>query len=719
MIGDSRWRGGGAVEATVRLDADTRSGLELAARFLHARVAALRAAGVPVGEDDYRGLYIPEREVDRLLDQPPGARVRDSEPVDGTEIGQLRDELEQLVGAASGRLGRLIATGPFSAAETGGILLCLAAETDPNIERLLAYAQDDVSRRRPRVGFLVDMFGRDRFAGRDAWLPKAPLRATRVVKLVDEGGGSLPLAARTVTLDPRIAEYLLGSDAFTEPLAGNAELICPRDDAAQLLPVETVDQARRVATFPNPEPPTVVALCGNDEGLSQKAAELVAQFSGRELLRVSMPGLAADVGLEAAVALSVREAELRDAVLLLADAAGLGAAETAKLTSALESERTARQPLLVALPEGAGWPGTRLDIPEAGFETRRGLWANASGAETGGDDGGDALDAVAGRFRLGVDAIGRAGSVARRKAEWAGVSKSPTREDLFDAARGQSTPILSGLAQKVTSRFTWDDLVLPSDGVEQLKEIAARVEYQHRVLETWGFEKKLDLGRGTIALFAGNSGTGKTMAAGVMANSLALDLYRVDLSSIVSKYIGETEKNLDAIFREAERSNAILFFDEADALFGKRSEVKDAHDRYANIETAYLLQRMEEYSGVVILATNLKMNLDEAFLRRLHFAVDFPMPNEAHRRLIWQKAFPPEAPLAGDIDWDFLGRQFKISGGNIKNSVIAAAFFAAAEDESIGMGHLVRGIRREYQKLGRMVTAAEFGGYAALVNNAE
>jgi SpoVK/Ycf46/Vps4 family AAA+-type ATPase len=217
-----------------------------------------------------------------------------------------------------------------------------------------------------------------------------------------------------------------------------------------------------------------------------------------------------------------------------------------------------------------------------------------------------------------------------------------------------------------------------------------------------------------IALLAGNSGTGKTMAADVMANALGLDLYRIDLSAVVSKYIGETEKNLDAIFREAERSNAILFFDEADALFGKRSEVKDAHDRYANIETAYLLQRMEEYSGIVILATNLKMNLDEAFVRRLHFVVDFPMPDEPFRKRIWEGAVPPEAPLGNDIDWDFLARQFKVSGGNIKNAVVAGAFLAAGEGQPIGMSHLVRGMRREYQKLGRMVTEAEFGKYTPL-----
>jgi SpoVK/Ycf46/Vps4 family AAA+-type ATPase len=225
------------------------------------------------------------------------------------------------------------------------------------------------------------------------------------------------------------------------------------------------------------------------------------------------------------------------------------------------------------------------------------------------------------------------------------------------------------------------------------------------------------MGKGMLALFAGPSGTGKTMAADVLAGALGLDLYRIDLSGVVSKYIGETEKNLSSIFDEAEMSNAILFFDEADALFGKRSEVKDAHDRYANIETAYLLQRMEEYSGAVFLATNLKMNLDEAFTRRLHMVVDFPLPGEVERRRIWQSTFPDAAPLEPDVDFDFLAKQFKISGGNIRNIVLSGAFLAADDGQRIGMAHLIRATRREYQKLGKMITEADFGPYVSLLRS--
>jgi SpoVK/Ycf46/Vps4 family AAA+-type ATPase len=361
----------------------------------------------------------------------------------------------------------------------------------------------------------------------------------------------------------------------------------------------------------------------------------------------------------------------------------------------------------------ADWPGFRVDIGGLDFDRRRRLWIEALPANS--DDLDDAVDSVAAKFRLGVEGIRRAGEQAVVAARWRDPSSAvPSAIDLHAAARNQSTPILSGLARKITPHYRWDDLILPADALDQLQEISARVEHRYSVYESWGFERKLSLSRGVIALLAGNSGTGKTMAADVMANALGLDLYRIDLSAVVSKYIGETEKNLDAIFREAERSNAILFFDEADALFGKRSEVKDAHDRYANIETAYLLQRMEEYSGIVILATNLKMNLDEAFVRRLHFVVDFPMPDEPFRKRIWEGAIPPEAPLGEDIDWDFLARQFKVSGGNIKNAVVAGAFLAAGEGRPIEMSHLVRGMRREYQKLGRMVTDAEFGKYSAL-----
>ena len=251
--------------------------------------------------------------------------------------------------------------------------------------------------------------------------------------------------------------------------------------------------------------------------------------------------------------------------------------------------------------------------------------------------------------------------------------------------------------------------------MEQLVEICNYVKYYHTIYSGWGFGNKLARGKGLDVLFAGPSGTGKTMAAEIMANELGLDLYKIDLSAIVSKYIGETEKNLDRIFREGQTANAILFFDEADALFGKRSEVRDSHDRYANIEIAYLLQKMEEYDGVVILATNLRKNMDEAFARRMHFAVEFPIPEEADRYRIWQGVFPNEAPLADNTDLAFMARQFKITGGNIRNIGLSAAFLAAQDGGSITMENLIWATKREYQKMGKLCTEGDFAQYFELV----
>jgi len=224
----------------------------------------------------------------------------------------------------------------------------------------------------------------------------------------------------------------------------------------------------------------------------------------------------------------------------------------------------------------------------------------------------------------------------------------------------------------------------------------------------WGFGRKLSLGKGLSVLFAGPSGTGKTMAAEIIAGELGLDLYKIDLSTVVSKYIGETEKNLSRIFIEAETSNAILFFDEADALFGKRSEVKDSHDRYANIEIGYLLQRMEEYEGVVILATNFRKNMDEAFVRRLHFTVEFPFPNEDDRRRIWERIWPQDTPKSSALNLDFMARRFELTGGNIRNIALASAFLAADNRNIVDMTHLLHATKREYQKMGKVVSESEF-----------
>jgi SpoVK/Ycf46/Vps4 family AAA+-type ATPase len=288
--------------------------------------------------------------------------------------------------------------------------------------------------------------------------------------------------------------------------------------------------------------------------------------------------------------------------------------------------------------------------------------------------------------------------------------RQATTDELYAAARNQCGSELAALARKILPVRTWDDVVLPASTLTQLREICQRVQQQERVMGHWGFSRKLSLGKGTSALFAGASGTGKTLSAEIIANHVKLDLYKIDLAGIVSKYIGETEKNLDRIFAAAEASNAILFFDEADALFGKRSEVRDSHDRYANIEISYLLQKMETYEGTTILATNLRQHMDDAFVRRLAFTVLFPFPDVADRRRIWDGVWPPETPLADDLDFDDLAKRFKLTGGNIKNIALAAAFLAASDGGVVTMDHLFHATRREFEKMGKRLSEAELYG---------
>jgi SpoVK/Ycf46/Vps4 family AAA+-type ATPase len=318
----------------------------------------------------------------------------------------------------------------------------------------------------------------------------------------------------------------------------------------------------------------------------------------------------------------------------------------------------------------------------------------------------DTAKTLSGRLKLTSRQIHHAVRSARCHAAERG-AEEPVLNDFMAAARAHSGQNLSLLARKVNVRQGWDDIVLPEDTTAQLREMCQRVEHRRQVLEDWGFERKLSMGKGVNALFSGPSGSGKTMAAEVVATELQLDLYKIDLSGVVSKYIGETEKNLDRIFNAAENSNAILFFDEADALFGKRSEVRDSHDRYANIEISYLLQKMEEYSGIAILATNLRQNLDDAFYRRLTFSLHFPFPDEAARARIWEGIWPAGTPLAADFDAGLLARRVKLSGGNIRNIALAAAFLAAEQGTAVATEHVLHAVRREYQKFGKQLEIAD------------
>jgi SpoVK/Ycf46/Vps4 family AAA+-type ATPase len=298
---------------------------------------------------------------------------------------------------------------------------------------------------------------------------------------------------------------------------------------------------------------------------------------------------------------------------------------------------------------------------------------------------------------------------------WETPELSPlTLLDLYRACREQCSQRLRALARRVTTAFGWDDLVLPEQQRGQLRELETAIRNASGVLEDWNFQSRLPYGRGITALFSGPSGTGKTMAAGILARELGLDLYAIDLSRVVSKYIGETEKNLDRIFQQAEDANAMLFFDEADALFGKRSAIKDAHDRYANIEIAYLLQKMEMRSGVTILATNLKTNIDEAFLRRIRFSIDFPMPEYAQRLEIWRSSLPREIRLADDVDLPILAKRLRVSGGSIMNMCLGAASLAYEPGGAVRMEHFARAAKRELQKLGHQYNESDLAPRVAV-----
>jgi hypothetical protein len=342
-----------------------------------------------------------------------------------------------------------------------------------------------------------------------------------------------------------------------------------------------------------------------------------------------------------------------------------------------------------------------LGIEPPDFAHRRACWqhhlARAGSVPTAAD-----LDAVADRFQLTRSQIAAAVLSTQLLTDSRTDDRPPTAAALFAAARAQSGQRLAALARRIAPRLGWPDLVLPAETLDQLHALCNRVAQRPRVLREWGFDRKLSRGKGVTALFAGPSGAGKTLAAEVVARELGLDLYQVDLSGVVSKYIGETEKNLERVFAAATTGNAILFFDEADALFGKRSAVGDAHDRYANIEISYLLQKMEEYDGIAVLATNLRQNIDEAFLRRLTFSVHFPFPDLESRRLIWTRIWPAETPLDPEVDAARLAERYKLSGGGIRNVAVAAAFLAAAEGSAVRAAHVHRAAVLEFEKMGKL-----------------
>ena len=624
--------------------------------------------GVGLGADPYRGLYIGDELVQRLIEQP----------VDGASLGDA---------AASDwpELRPALGVEPLDPFETAVAVLALGPEIDVKYERIYGYLQDDVNARRPRVALALDLFCSDlqsRLSARDRFSADATLRRDRIVVL--GGAEDAPLLARSIRLDSQLVRHLTGGTGIDERVAGRCEVLVPDpSDVPVPLDQATRDRVAELVTRVRDGRTARVVMCGAD---TQMLADLARHVAGE--LEIPMLRVVDVVGLEAFLPILAAEARLLEYAVLLPLPIEFGSPPYGVLEM-LDSAG----PLVIVTSqapcsrfEGFGFEVVTIAAPTAAV--RREWWARYAHGLAESD-----IDRLAARYQLSATQI----ATAARAALADGAADI---DGFAAAARRQSARALDSLATRVPAIATWDALVLQQPAIDGLHELCDRVTHRHTVLRQWGLDKRTNGRLGVNALFAGPSGTGKTMAAQVVAHELGLELFAIDLSGVVSKYIGETEKNLDAIFRAAEGTDAVLLFDEADALFGKRSEVRDSHDRYANLEVSYLLQRMEAHDGVAILATNLRQNLDEAFLRRLAFTIRFPFPEEAERRRIWATIWPPSVPLDVDIDVNLLASRYKFSGGNIRNVAVGAAFLAAAAGRSVSLADVFAAIDREYDKLG-------------------
>lgn len=724
--------------------------------MLNLRVSRQRHDPAFAGFNEFRGLFIAEDEVDFIT----GRKQRDPHHgQDGrqqAELGALVEAVEHVERSIATRtaaslraniplpllnLAELFHLTPF---DVDVLLVCLAPELDVKYEKLYAYLQNDVMRKKPSVDLVLNLFCRslnEKMKARTRLTKEAPLlRYDLLAFASDQHPEQQTLLSKFVKLDERIFNFILGIEAADEQLSAfTSRIRQPRVTLAEsLLPVELKE--RLAAFLRRSERGQRAGLSSSERvllfegatGVGKKfVAEALCQHAGMGLLVADAPLLLATPALlEPRIKRLFREARLVGAAVYLDRAEALldenehaTNARKALLTSIAGSGITTFIGSTRTCDEHLQFGSDRvikISLPTPGFAERRQLWRTLLEDSEAHLAPGLEIEGLAAGFKFTAGIIRQAIIDARHQALLRSAERDEiSSDDLYQAARAQSGKKLATLARKITPLYKWEDIILPADRLTHLKEVCAHALHHQRVFGEWGFNRKISRGKGLSVLFVGESGTGKTMAAEIIASELKLDLYKIDLSCLVSKYIGETEKNLSKIFAEAEQSNAVLFFDEADAIFGKRSEVKDAHDRYANIEVNYLLQRIEDYEGTVILASNFQKNIDEAFTRRIRFIIEFPFPEADDRRRIWQNMFPPHTPLAPDLDWDFLAGKMKLTGGNIKNIALSATFLAANDSGQVGMRQIIYAIKREFQKTGRLCVKADFEQYYDLVVSTE
>jgi hypothetical protein len=579
--------------------------------------------------------------------------------------------------------------------ERNVLLLCVAMELDTRIAGLCARAQDDPAKPYPTFALVLALFDQPAW---DVLSPERPLRYWRLIEINQPG--AQPLTASPLRADERIVNYLKGLNYLDDRLLPMLSLLTPADDGSDIpASQQTAADAiiHSLQQYAGDEVLPVVQLLGKDGASKRMVAQRATASRQLRLYRLAaetLPSGPAD--LEAFARLYQRERMLLPIGLYL-DVADIDRSDA---QTNIIRRWLNRSSGLVFLDTREPWPGLEhaqsvVDVAKPSPAEQRDAWRTALGEAAAGNPA-----KLSGQFSFNVPTIR---SVAADAMAGTGGTLASR---LWDGCLMRARPILDQLAQRIDTKATWEDLKLPRQEMTLLRQIADQVGQRDAVYDTYGFRDRLTRGLGISVLFAGQSGTGKSMAAEVIANELGLLLYRIDLSAVVNKYIGETEKNLRKLFNAAEDGGVILFFDEADALFGKRSEVKDSHDRYANIETNYLLQRMEAYQGLAILATNMKTALDDAFTRRLRFIVNFPFPGAEEREAMWRRVLPPEQ--CQDLDFARLAR-LSFTGGSIQNVAINSAFLAArAADGRVTMPIVLDAARSEFVKMEKPINPADF-----------
>jgi ATP-dependent 26S proteasome regulatory subunit len=703
--------------------------------LLHAEVINFRSKNpANMQLDHLKGLYISDSEIDEILQgSSTGYDWVKKAPDETTEYGKLRlaaaslrkqiderlkNSRELGITFKLSQLEKMFGCSPL---EIAMIIVCMAPELDQKYRKLFSYLHNDTTRKHPSVDLVLNLVCnsyQEKVAARSSFSLQSPLFKNRLIEFIEnEFDKNRPLLARDLRVNDRITGYLLDGELVDDTLAKVAGFYKTEytfDDI--ILPAETKEYFKNFIEYYTQDEENrenyVLSFCGLYGSEKLDTAAILCQMCKIPLLTIDLEAIFhSDEPFETILDLALRESIMLPAALYFKNCDYIfdQEEETGYFLNRYFIEKLENNSSLTFIDSEKKLPlhgefsiqtYLELEFPLPDYKKRMELWQYhiekvAPAKEYD-------IDELSSKFALSSDQIKKAVTTGHNIALWRSPLKIEMQiDDIYESCQIHSSQRLGDLAHKIKPRYSWTDIVLPEENAQLLQDLTKNVRFKHMVYDNWGFNRKLSIGKGINALFWGSPGTGKTMCADIIAHELSMELYKIDLSTIVSKYIGETEKNLDRIFTEAERSNAILFFDEADALFGKRSEVKDSHDRYANIEVGYLLQRMEEYSGVVILSSNLKKNMDDAFTRRLQYVVHFPFPDEVSRLDIWKNIFPEEAPVEENLDYEFFAKEFKLAGGNIKNIALGAAFFAAEHNESISLDHILQASKREYQKIRR------------------